>query len=173
MNKLIIPNVVRFFVLFILQILVFKQVQFPIGDIGTAHFIIYPLAIFMLPIKTPKFVLLISAFIMGIGLDTFYDSLGVHSAALVLTAYLRNVVIAFFEPYEGYNIDDVPTINSMGFSWFFTYCSILLFTHVFTYFAIEAFSFVFFFEIFLNTIFSFLLSFITIFMYQFVFRPRI
>lgn len=173
MNKLIVPNVIRVIFLFFLQILVFKQISFPIGTIANAHFLIYPLAILMMPIKTSKIILIILAFILGMGLDIYYDSLGVHSATIVFTAYIRNIVIAFLEPYEGYNINDVPTISNMGLSWFFTYSSTLLLIHIFTYFSIEAFSFVFFFEIFLNTIFSFLISFIIIIVYQFIFRPKV
>jgi len=173
MNKLIVPNIIRIAFIFFLQILVFKQIRFPIGDLATAQFIIYPLTILLLPIKTPRVFLLIIAFIIGMGIDVFYDSVGVHSAALIITAYLRNTIITLFEPYEGYNVNDVPTINNMGFSWFFTYSSLLFFIHVFSYFSIEAFSFVFFFEIFLNTIFSFLISFVLIIIYQFVFRPKI
>lgn len=173
MNKLIIPNIIRIFFIFFLQILIFKQIRFPIGDIGTAQFIIYPLTILLLPINTPRVILLILAFIIGISIDVFYDSLGVHSATLILTAYLRNIIIALFKPYEGYNINDVPTVSNMGFSWFFIYSSILFFIHVFTYFSIEAFSFVFFFEIFINTIFSFFISFLLIIIYQFIFRPKV
>lgn len=172
MNKLIIPNILRVTYLFLLQILVFKQIHFPLGDIGTAQFFIYPLAVFMLPVKTNKTLLIVISFILGLGMDLFYDSPGVHSATLVLTGYIRNIVIALLEPYEGYNTDDVPTIKNFGLSWFFSYSSILLFIHIFTYFSLEAFSFVFFFEIFINTILSFFISLIIIVIYQFIFRPR-
>lgn len=173
MNKMILPNIVRIVLIFILQILVFKQINFPLGEVGTAQFLIYPLAIFMLPVKSSKTLLIIISFIMGIGLDLFYDSPGIHSATLVFTGYIRNIAIAFLEPYEGYNMDDVPTIRHFGLSWFFTYSSILLFIHIFTYFFLEAFSYVFFFEIFINTILSFFISLIIIVIYQFIFRPKL
>lgn len=136
------------------------------------HFLIYPLAILLLPIKTHRIVLMLIAFTMGIGLDLFSDSIGIHAAALVFTAYIRNIVIAFIEPFEGYNINDVPTIKNLGLGWFVYYVSIALSIHIFVYFSIEAFSFVYFFEITLNTIFSFIVSFIVIMLSQFIFRPK-
>ena len=125
-----------------------------------------------MPIKTPRGVLLLSAFVMGLALDMFYDSVGIHAATLVFTAYIRNIVIALLEPYDGYNMSDVPTIKNLGIGWVVSYLSITLLIHIFVYFSIEAFSYVFFFEIFLNTIFSFIVSFIVILVAQFIIQTK-
>lgn len=172
MNKTISTNVIRAIILFLAQIVVFKQITFSLGDMAFIHFLIYPMVILLMPIKTPRPVLLLTAFTFGLGLDMFYDSIGIHAAALVFTAYFRNLVIAFIEPVEGYNMNDVPTIKNMGLGWFVTYTSILLLFHIFVYFSIEAFSFVYIFEIFLNSIFSFIISFIVIIILQFLIRTK-
>lgn len=172
MNKTISTNIIRAIILFLAQIIVFKQVTFSLGGMAFIHFLIYPLVILLMPIRTPSPVLLLTAFIFGLGLDMFYDSIGIHAAALVFTAYFRNLVIAFIEPIEGYNVNDVPTIKNMGIGWFVTYTSILLLIHIFLYFSIEAFSFVYIFEIFLNSIFSFIISFIVIIVLQFLIRTK-
>lgn len=152
--------------------MVFKQITFSLGGIVYIHFIIYPLAILLLPIKTPRGLILLLAFIFGLGLDLFYDSPGVHTAALVLTAYLRSVVIALIEPFEGYKINDVPSAKNLGLGWFVYYLSIMLLIHVLTYFSIEAFSYVYLTEIILNSIFSFIVSFVVILVSQFIFRTK-
>lgn len=152
--------------------MVFKQVTFSLGGLAYIHFIIYPLAILLMPIKTPRGVLLLSAFVMGLALDMFYDSVGIHAGTLVFTAYIRNIVIALLEPYDGYNMSDVPTIKNLGIGWVVSYLSITLLIHIFVYFSIEAFSYVFFFEIFLNTIFSFIVSFIVILVAQFIIQTK-
>lgn len=172
MNKTISTNVIRAIILFLAQIVVFKQITFSLGGMAFIHFLIYPMVILLMPIKTPRPVLLLTAFAFGLGLDMFYDSIGIHAAALVFTAYFRNLVIAFIEPVEGYNMNDVPTIKNMGLGWFVTYTSILLLFHIFVYFSIEAFSFVYIFEIFLNSIFSFIISFIVIIILQFLIRTK-
>ena len=166
MNKYFLQNIIRIIILFLVQVLVFKQMTFTVDNKIFIHFFVYPLTILLLPIKTPRMLLMISAFIIGLGLDVFYDSIGVHAAALIFTAYIRNIIIAIIEPFEGYNINDVPTIKNMGLGWFVYYLSIGLFIHIFVYFSIEAFSFVYFFEIILNSIFSFIVSFLVIMLIQ-------
>lgn len=172
MNKYILPNILRIIIIFIAQVVIFKHMTFNLDNKIFVHFIIYPATILLLPIKTPRAVLIIIAFIFGLLLDVFYDSIGVHAAALVFTAYVRNIIIAFIEPFEGYNINDVPTIKNLGIGWFVYYMSIALFIHIFTYFSIEAFTFVYFFEIILNSIFSFIVSFLVIMLIQLIFRPK-
>ncbi|MBP6446696.1 MAG: hypothetical protein WAT22_08765 [Saprospiraceae bacterium] len=172
MSRVISTNVIRIVLLFFSQIWIFKQASFPIGNISNVHFLIYPMAILLLPVKTTRSLLLIIAFVFGICLDMFYDSPGIHAAALVFTAYIRNIVIALLEPFSGYNIDDVPTIKQLGFSWFISYISILLLLHFFVYFSIEAFSFVYIFEIFLSSVFSFICSFIVVMIIQFIFNTK-
>ncbi|MBK7634020.1 MAG: hypothetical protein WAT46_10880 [Saprospiraceae bacterium] len=172
MSRVISTNVIRILLLFFSQIWIFKQASFPIGNISNVHFLIYPMAILLLPVKTTRSLLLIIAFVFGICLDMFYDSPGIHAAALVFTAYIRNIVIALLEPFSGYNIDDVPTIKQLGFSWFISYISILLLLHFFVYFSIEAFSFVYIFEIFLSSVFSFICSFIVVMIIQFIFNTK-
>ena len=172
MSRVISTNVIRILLLIFSQIWIIKQASFPIGNISNVHFLIYPMAILLLPVKTTRSLLLIIAFVFGICLDMFYDSPGIHAAALVFTAYIRNIVIALLEPFSGYNIDDVPTIKQLGFSWFISYISILLLLHFFVYFSIEAFSFVYIFEIFLSSVFSFICSFIVVMIIQFIFNTK-
>ncbi|MBK7701276.1 MAG: hypothetical protein IPJ39_22400 [Saprospiraceae bacterium] len=80
MNNAIPTNIIRFIILYLAQIMIFKQVTFSLGGIAYIHFIIYPLAILLMPVKTPRAVLLIAAFVMGLALDMAYDSVGIHAA---------------------------------------------------------------------------------------------
>jgi hypothetical protein len=170
MNKLIQIHVVRLILVFLAQVLIFKQATYSLGGVVFVHILYYPMAFLMLPVKTPKALVLLIAFVFGLGLDFFYNSPGVHAATSVFTAYFRFVVIAFLEPFNGYGADDSPTIHKLGLGWFVSYMSVLLLFHIFTYFSIEAFSFVYFFTIFINSLFSFFVSFIAIFISQFLFR---
>jgi hypothetical protein len=172
MSRAINTNVIRIVLLFFAQVWIFKQASFPVGSLANVHFLIYPMAILLLPVKTTKSLLLIISFLFGLCLDILYDSPGIHAATLVFTGYIRNTVIALLEPFAGYNVDDVPTIKTMGFTWFFSYVSILLLIHFFVYFSIEAFSYVYFFDIFLNTICSFICSIIVVMIIQFIFKTK-
>ena len=172
MNKVFRSNLIRISLLLLAQVLIFKHIAFSMGGVAYVHFIIYPLAILMIPVGVPKPLVLITAFLSGIIVDIFYDSPGVHAAALVFTAYFRPLVLAFLEPYEGYKPDDVPSIYNFGFGWFVSYMSLALLVHIFTYFSVEAFSLVYFFKIFLNSIFSFFVSFLVIMTIHLIFRSK-
>ena len=170
MNKLIVKNIIRAILLILLQGLVFRRIAFEWEDFAFIHLFIYPLIILLLPLRTPKILQIIIAFAIGLTIDIFYSSYGIHASALVFTAYIRDIVIKFLEPYSGYNVDESPTLRKMGFSWFLSYASILYFFHLFFYFSVEAFSFVYIFEIAMNTIFSFISSVIIVMLYQLIFR---
>ena len=172
MNRVVLINGLRFIFLLLIQTLILRSVTFDWYNFGFVHILIYPLFILLLPIKTPRALVLSLAFLMGIGVDMFYDSLGVHASALVFTAYMRNVIMKILEPYGGYNVEDSPTIRNFGVGWFFTYSAILMFVHIFFYFCVEAFSFVYIFEIMMNTIFSFAISIIIIFIVELILRPK-
>jgi hypothetical protein len=102
----------------------------------------------------------------------FYDSPGLHSSSLVFMAFMRNYILKFLEPRDGYKIEMTPTIYNFGFNWFVIYSSILVFLNIFWYFSVEAFSFLYFPEIILKTIFSFIFSEVLIVLYVVILNPK-
>lgn len=156
----------------ILQVFVFKQIQFGESFLRYTHILFYPIIIFILPIRVSRNALLFIAFGIGILVDIFYNSLGIHTAALVITAFVRPIILQVLEPRGGYTVNSSPTRYHLGFNWFFQFSAILLFIHCLAYFAIEAFTLVYWKEILLGTIFSFIFSMIFIQLYQMLFNPR-
>lgn len=145
---------------------------FQIGNHIDVHFIIYPLAILALPVRMPQALVILISFVIGLIIDVFDNSLGVHAGSLVLMGYIRNLSFAIVEPFDGYNIQDVPSIRQFGFAWFISYISINLFVQIFTYFSLEIFTFIYILDILLNTITSFIVSIFSIFLIQFIFRTK-
>ncbi len=171
-NSIIFSNIWRFILFFLLQVVICIRVDLSYGSFNYIHLLIYPLAVFMLPFRTPKALVLIIAFVYGLSIDAFYNSPGVHASAMVFSAYIKGLILRFLEPFEGYTATDFPTIQKMGFGWFLSFISILLLLHCFFYFSVESFTFVYFFDIFLNTIFTFIASLSVILLIQFIFRPK-
>ena len=99
---------------------------------------IYVSAILLLPLSFDRVVSLIYAFLLGMGVDILYDSLGVHSAACVLVAYLRKFVIRLLTPSAGYDEDIHPSLKLLGFKWFFLYTGLLVFFQVLLIFLLES-----------------------------------
>jgi len=170
MNSVVTRNTIRAVALILLQGLVFRRIAFHWGDFAFIHLFFYPIIILLLPLRTPRILQITIALVIGLIIDAFYSSYGIHASALVFTAYIRDLVIKVLEPYSGYNVDESPTLTKLGFSWFLTYASILYLIHLFFYFSVEAFSFVFIFEITMNTIFSFISSIALVMLHQVIFR---
>jgi len=125
---------------------------------NTAFCFIYVAFILLLPLETGPILLMLLGFIMGVTIDIFYSSLGLHAAACVLIAYLRPHWISMLTPKGGYEAGAQLSLGSMGFSWFLTYSFALIFIHHFALFYIEANGFQFFFFTFSKVFFSSLLT---------------
>ncbi|MBI5916316.1 MAG: hypothetical protein HY842_13145 [Bacteroidetes bacterium] len=171
MNNVTVVNVLRFVALLLLQGLVFKNIGVGWESFPYLHIIVFPVFILLLPIRTPKTLLVFLGFLIGISVDFLYDTLGVHSSAAVFTAFVRPLVLKFFEPRGGYNMSYSPTAARMGLGWFLRYAAILMFVHLFFYYSVEAFTFVYIVDILMKTMVSFSVSMIFVVIFQLLFNP--
>jgi len=135
-------------------------------DRYTVSLLIYPMIILYLPLEMRRSLVIVSAFVTGLLLDVFYDSLGIHTAALLLTAFIRTPILQLMEPRQGYR--NTASLNSAnyGFSWIAQYTAIMLAIHTLAYYSIDAFSPVFFVKVIVSTILTFLASYIIIMLYK-------
>jgi rod shape-determining protein MreD len=146
----IVKNIFRFFLLIAIQILVLNNIQLS----GYINPYLYVLFILMLPFETPKWLVMVLSFLIGLSVDIFSDSPGMHAAASTFMAYCRPLVLKIIQPRDGYEFTLKPTISHMGVNWFLTYAGILVFLHHLVYFYIEIFRFSEFFAIFTRVILS-------------------
>ncbi len=158
-------NGLRFLLLVLAQVLIVKNI-----DLG--RFInpfLYVLFILLLPFETPGWLVMIVSFFLGLIIDMFYDTMGMHAAACVFMAFCRPSVLRLFSPREGYDFGTQPTIQYLGLPWFLSYAGILVFLHHLLLFYIEIFRFSEFFSTFfrilLSSIFTMLLVVITQFLF--------
>ncbi len=172
MNKIVGKNLSRLLLLFFIQVLILKQIQIGGHFFNYISLFIYPLFLLLLPLKTPKITLVLIGFGLGILMDLFYDSPGVHAGACLATAFFRPILLAIIEPREGYNVNFSPTMRKYGFIWFLKYAGILYLIHLLVYFSYEIFTPHYFTEILLRTVFSFIVSMIIVIVYMFVFNPK-
>jgi len=171
MSNVIFSNILRFFGLLIVQVLIFKKIVIGGSEFIYVSLIIYPLFLILLPLRTPHSILVFLGFVIGVLVDAFYDSYGVHASASVFVGFIRPYVLKIIEPKGGYMLNSSPTKRRLGPSWFFIYSSIILFAHLFFYFSVEAFTFHYIGDIILKTVSSFLISIVIIMLYQFIFDP--
>ena len=167
MIKLLGRNIIRFIVLVLVQILVFNNIQFS----GYVVPYIYILFILLLPFETPRWLLLLAAFTLGISVDLFTQTPGMHAAASVFMAFLRPWVLGMSAPRDGYEPGTYPRLYFYGFQWFLRYTVILVLAHHLVLFYIEVFRFSEFFSTLLRVLLSSLFSIILIILSQyFIFR---
>ncbi|MDO6596179.1 rod shape-determining protein MreD [Oceanihabitans sp. 2_MG-2023] len=135
MNSVISSNAIRFIVLVLSQILVLSHINF----LGYINPYIYILFILLFPVKNNRMVFLLLSFLLGITLDMFLDSGGMHAAACVTIAFIRPAVLKFCfgAAYEHQTIK----FNQIEFGAKLTYLSILTVLHHLILFLLEVFNF--------------------------------
>ncbi len=126
-----------FIILLLLQVLILNHVRFG----GYVNPYIYILFVLMLPIDIPGWILLFLAFVTGLTVDLFMDTMGMHAAATVFLAFLRPAVIRLITVRYDFEPGTIPGIADLGISWIMTYSLLLIFSHHLVLFFIEIFRF--------------------------------
>jgi hypothetical protein len=114
---------------------------------------IYVLFILLLPMSMPQYQVLLLSFLIGITIDWFCNSMGLHAAASVLLGFVRLPVMKMITLRESDQLD-YPGLKQTGLRWFLIYISALIVIHHFFLFYTEAFTFDNFFRTFLRSIAS-------------------
>lgn len=159
MINAIVINFFRFVFLVLLQVLILNNIQ--LG--GYINPYLYVLFILSLPFDTPVALVMVLSFALGLSVDMFMNTAGMHAAACVLMGYLRSYVLKLIAPREGYEFSVEPNLQNLGPKWYLSYTAILVSFHHLVLFYIEVFRFSEFFStlfrVILSTIFTLLLVF--------------
>jgi rod shape-determining protein MreD len=164
---LLARNIIRFLIVILFQILVMDNVMLN----GYMIPYVYVIFILLMPFETPRWVQLLAGFLLGMGIDIFEHTPGMHTAATVLVAFIRPYLLDLLAPRDGYEPDTFPRIHYYGFLWFLKYTLIIVAVHHLALFYLEVFQLKDFLSTLLRVILSTLLSASTIVLSQyFVFR---
>lgn len=146
-----IPAYISSFILLVLiQVWVLNNIQLS----GYINPYLYILFILILPVNTPAWIQMLLGFLLGLTVDLFGYTPGMHTAATVFLAFIRPAVLAGIAPRDGYDAGDKPHLLSMGFSWYLRYSVILVLAHHLVLFYIETFSLSEFFTTLLRVVLS-------------------
>lgn len=169
MTNIILRNIVRFVFLVLFQVLILNHVN--LG--GYINPYLYVMFILMLPFETPKGLLLISAFLLGLSVDMFSDTSGLHAAACVLMAFFRPYILGVISSKQEYEPGIKPIIRDLGFSWYFSYALILVSIHHVFLFYLEVFGFGEFFHTFFRAFLSIMFTMLLLLLSQYlIYRPK-
>ena len=165
MSSAVLLNIARFILLLAAQVLIFNNINF----FGYLNPFPYVLFIILYPVNGNKPALLLASFLLGIIMDMFCNSGGVHAAASITLAYLRPTFFRFafgvsYE-YQTVKINDKLTPER------FSFILISIVTHHFVLFVLETFRLNFFFNILIQTIFSTIFTIIVSIIIIYLFKP--
>ncbi|MAY84608.1 MAG: rod shape-determining protein MreD [Flavobacteriales bacterium] len=136
-----ISSVIRYPLLFIffvmLQVLILNNIQLS-GYINPYLYIIF---ILWLPVDGNKVLLMAVSMLLGLSVDIFSNSVGMHASACVFLAFCRPYILQSLAPRDGYETDQVPDIKTLGLNWFLAYAGICVLLHHLFLFYVEIFRF--------------------------------
>lgn len=161
-------QIIRFFSLLLFQTIILNNINIH----GLVNPFVYPLFILLLPIGLAHGIVLLIGFLMGISVDIFSNSMGLHAFVSVFIAFVRPFILQSIAPGGGYEAENKPTIKSMGISWFATYTVIMILLHHSVLFFMEVLSFSNFGWTVLKIILSGIFSIALIFIWEYLFYPK-
>lgn len=137
MNNDVINIILRTLLLITLQVILFDYIEL----FGYIIAFPYILCILLFPLQSNRYLLLIYAFFLGLSIDIFSNSGGVHAASCVTLAYFREPLIKFAYGFS-YEYHLLRLTDKIG-KELITYTAIGVLIHHFVLYVLEIFNFSF------------------------------
>ena len=165
MNSALLGNIARFILLLVAQVLIFNQIDL-FGFINPFPYVLF---IILYPVNGNKSGLLAASFLLGLLMDMFWNSGGVHAAACLVLAYYRPAIFKFsfglsYE-YQTVRLNDVVTPER------FSFLLIAIVLHHFVLFVLEVFKVSFLWDILVRTVLSTIFTIITCIIIIYIIKP--
>lgn len=156
-NSELLQNSIRFVGLVFLQVLVLNHINL----LGYINPYLYILFVLLFPFTANRSLLIFLGFVLGLTIDMFSDSGGVHAAATVLIAYIRPALLKFsFGISYEYN---VIKLNQAPVNERLLYISGMVLIHHLVLFLLETFNISHILLVLKSTLFSSIFSILLIF----------
>lgn len=114
----------RYIVVMLLQVLLFDQLQL----LGVCHPYIYILCLLMMPITLPHSADMIIGAAVGLIMDVFCNSLGVHTASCIFIMFIRPYLIGAIVNDKD-RLNEQITLRTLGMEALLKYTVILVVVH--------------------------------------------
>ncbi len=136
MLQTLLSRIGWFFVLLLLQTMIFNHVHI----FGYATPLPYIYFLLILPSATPRWLYILSGFLLGLLIDLFTNTPGMAAFTTCLSGLIIPLLLRLFSPSDS---DDgfEPSHRSMEWSSFLKFTISAVFLHCLTFFTIEAFAF--------------------------------
>ena len=166
--NIILKHSIRFVFFLLIQVLILNQIEIGFG----IQILIYPLFILLLPVDIGVISLLFISFCLGLLIDSFSNTYGLHASSALIFAFLRPSIFKLFDSRDGYDVLLETNIFNLGNVWFIKTFGVLLIIHHFWFFLLEMFKFNEFGYILQKTILSAPISFAMCILLQYLFVKK-
>ena len=153
----------RYVLIMLLQVLLFDQLQLW----GACHPYIYILCLLMMPITLPHNVDMLIGAAVGLIMDVFCNSLGVHMAACILIMFIRPYLLGSIVNDKD-RLNEQISLRAIGIEALIKYAVILVVIHHLTVFSLAAWSWLHIGFALLETVVSSIITLTVIIAYNFV-----
>lgn len=128
-------QIVFFMFLVLLQVLILNNIFF----FGYLNPYVYIVFVLLMPVSARRSQVLITAFLLGLMIDMFENTGGVHIAASVLLAYLRRPILRISTRRQGQDFEEIQ-IHRLPLTNQLSYFALGIFVHHLALFLLENFS---------------------------------
>ncbi len=125
----------RYILVMMLQVLLFDQLQLW----GVCHPYIYILCLLMMPITLPHNAEMVIGAVVGLIMDVFCNSLGIHTASCILLMFIRPYLIGAVVNDKD-RLNEQISLRSIGMEALIKYVAIMVVVHHLTVFMLAAWS---------------------------------
>lgn len=137
--RLLTINIVRFIALIFLQIFVFNYLN--LGFLNPyISLVIYISFLLTFPIKVSNYIFLVVALILGLSIDIFQDTGGIHASACLFLAFMRPFVLRRLQSDSPIDEIEELTVYTEDLQKYIMYCLILVSLFFIWLFLLEEFS---------------------------------
>ena len=166
MNSSLFLNIFRFITLLALQVIIFNNINL-FGFISPFPYLLF---IILYPVNGNKSGLLAASFLLGIMIDIFSNSGGIHATACLILAYFRPSIFKFafgvsYE-YQTIKLNDVLTPER------FSFILVSVFVHHLILFILEAFQLSIIWDILIRTLLSTALTLVICIIIIYLIKPN-
>jgi hypothetical protein len=171
MNNQILSNFWRFIGLILFQVMILQPILLKVHP--WFNVILFPLFILLLPISLPTSASVFLGFLIGLIVDFFYGTIGIHASAGAFSGFSRAIVLALFEPKGGFSgKEPIIAPAHFGTQRFWQIAGLFFFLHLLWYFSVEQFHFQSILIIIGRTVVGWLFTMLFVVFYIGLFRPK-
>ncbi|MDR1878943.1 MAG: rod shape-determining protein MreD [Bacteroidales bacterium] len=136
MNKVYFKHILRFILLVALQLFFFNRIALW----GMITPVVYIIFIFSLPFQTPRWLVILLGFAIGLTIDLFEGVIGLHALATLVMAFVRPMIIQII-PFKLEREEHLqPVFYDMKPRWYIQYAICMTLIHHIVFFFADVLS---------------------------------